>query len=168
MYLPRAALEQAIHAFISSQIDYCNALYLGIDQHQLRRLQLVQNAAVRLLTCTKKREHITPVLASLHWLPVRFRVDFKILLLVFKSLQGLAPPYLAELLSPHTPARSLRSSNLLLLETPRSRLKSRGDRAFSVAGPKLWNALPLHVRSADSVGCFKSRLKTHLFSCAFT
>ena len=135
---------------------------------QLRRLQLVQNAAARLLTCTKKQKHITPVLASLHWLPVRFRIDFKILLLVFKSLHGLAPPYLSEMLSTRTPARSLRSSNQLLFEVPRSRLKSRGDRAFSVVAPKLWNALPLHVRVADSVDCFKSRLKTHFFSCAFT
>ena len=167
-YLPQAGMEQAIHAFISSQLDYCNSLYAGIDQSQLRRLQLVQNAAARLLTGTKKREHITPVLASLHWLPIRFRVDFKLLLFVFKSLHGLAPPYLADLLRPHRPARALRSADQLLLEAHRARLKTRGDRAFAVVAPNLWNALPLGVRAVDSVDCFKSRLKAHLFSIAFS
>ena len=81
-YLPRSDLERAIHAFITSQLDYCNALYTGMDQLQLGRLQLVQNSAARLLTCSKKRDHITPVLASLHWLPIRHRIDFKLLLIV--------------------------------------------------------------------------------------
>ena len=84
-YLSPTDLEKVIHAFISSRLDYCNSLYVGLDQRSLRRLQLVQNAAARLLTGTKKREHISPVLASLHWLPVRFRIDFKILMFVLKS-----------------------------------------------------------------------------------
>lgn len=85
----------AIAIVIISRLHYCNPLYVGLDQSSLHRLQLVQNSASRLLTGTKKREHITPVLASLHWLPVRFRIDFKILLLVFKILNGMAPPYLS-------------------------------------------------------------------------
>lgn len=76
-YLRRADLEKVIHAFISSRLDYCNSLYVGIGQSELNRLQLVQNAAARLLTGKKKQEHITPVLSSLHWLPVRHRIDFK-------------------------------------------------------------------------------------------
>ena len=98
-----ADLEKVIHAFISSRLDYCNSLYVGIGQSELNRLQLVQNAAARLLTETKKREHITPVLSSLHWLPVRYRIDFKILLFVFKSLYGLAPEYLSDLVKVHHP-----------------------------------------------------------------
>ncbi len=82
-----------IHAFVSTRLDYCNSLYVGINQSSLARLQMVQNAAARLLTGVRKREHITPVLISLHWLPVRFRIDFKVLLLVFKCLNGLAPEY---------------------------------------------------------------------------
>ena len=93
-FLPPKQLEMVIHAFISSRIDYCNALYFGIDQVALKRLQLVQNAAARLLSGTKKREHITPVLASLHWLPVKFRIDFKVLLFVFKTCHSLSPSYL--------------------------------------------------------------------------
>ncbi|KAK0143129.1 Dysbindin [Merluccius polli] len=148
-YLPQSDLERVIHAFITSQLDYCNALYTGIDQSQLRHLQLVQNSAARLLTCTKKREHITPVLASLHWLPIRYRIDFKLLLTVYKSLHGLAPTYLSDLLHHHSPSRALRSADQLRLEEPRSRLKTRGDRAFAVAAPRLWNCLPLHIRGED-------------------
>ena len=87
-WLDQLNLEKVIHAFITSRLDYCNSLYVGIDQAELNRLQLVQNAAAHFLTGTKKREHITPVLSSLHWLPVRYRVDFKIILFVFKSLNG--------------------------------------------------------------------------------
>ena len=138
-----------------------------MDQTQLNRLQMVQNSAARLLTSTKKHEHITPVLAALHWLPIRSRINFKTLLIVYKSLHNLAPPYLSEILHQHAPSRALRSADLLLLEVPRARQKARGDRAFSVAGPRLWNALPLHIRSAQSLAVFKSLLKTHLFGLAF-
>lgn len=160
-------LETVVHAFISSRLDYCNSLYVGISHQQLSRLQLVQNAAARLLTGTKKREHITPVLCSLHWLPVKFRIDFKILLVVFKALHNLSPNYISNLIKPYISARSLRSSNQLLLVTPQSKKKSKGDRAFSVAGPKLWNNLPLYIRQAPSVEVFRSQLKTYLFSLAF-
>ena len=167
-YLPSKQLEMAIHAFISSRLDYCNSLYVGINQASLKRLQLVQNAAARLLTGTKKYHHITPVLASLHWLPVKFRVDFKVLLFVFKSLHGLSPSYLSELIEPYVPPRALRSADKMLLKVLHdTNMRSRGDRAFAAAGPILWNMLPLHIRSAQSLVTFKSLLKPHFFSIAF-
>ena len=86
-YLSPSDPEKVIHAFIFSRLDYCNLLYVGLDQRSLRCLQLVQNAAAQLLTGTKKQEHITPVLAYLHWLPVRFIIDFKILMFVFKKFE---------------------------------------------------------------------------------
>lgn len=92
-----------VHAFISSSLDYCNALYTGISHSALSHLQLVQNSAARLLTGTKKREHISPILASLHWLPVNFRIEFNILLFVFKALNGLAPKYISDLIQIYTP-----------------------------------------------------------------
>uniref|UniRef100_A0A3Q3JTY3 Reverse transcriptase domain-containing protein n=1 Tax=Monopterus albus TaxID=43700 RepID=A0A3Q3JTY3_MONAL len=166
-FLSRQHLETVIHAFVTSRMDYCNALYAGVGQSGLARLQRVQNAAARLLVGGRKKDHITPVLASLHWLPVHFRVRFKILLFVYKSLNGLAPSYLVELLHPYNPSRCLRSADQLLLEAPRARRKTRGDRAFAVIGPNLWNALPLYIRQAPSLPTFKSYLKTYFYSLAF-
>ncbi|GAA6090791.1 uncharacterized protein LOC116685831 [Tachysurus ichikawai] len=165
--LSRADLEKAIHAFISSRIDYCNALYTGLNQSLLNRLQMVQNAAARLLSNTSKRSHITPVLHSLHWLPVRFRVEYKFLMFVFKAINGLAPAYLTELIKVYQPARSLRSSGHTSLVTPKYSYQKFGGRSFAIKGPKLWNALPAHLRSITVLSVFKSQLKTHLFIQAF-
>lgn len=118
---------------MTSRIDYCSSLYFGLQSVHLHRLQLVQNAAARLLTGTGKFASITPVLADLHWLPIKYRIDFKILLLTF--IKNIAPSYLADLLSLYTPSRALRSSGELVLVQPRSRLKPRGDRAFVSAEP---------------------------------
>ncbi len=111
--------------------------------------------------------HITPILLLLHWLLLQYRTEFKIELFVYKAVNCLAPQYLSELLTVHNPVRSLRSQTTRMLWVPRTRLKCRGDRAFSVAGPKLWNTLPLSLRTAYTVSEFKWLLKTHLFSCAF-
>ncbi|KAI5622551.1 hypothetical protein C0J50_18152, partial [Silurus asotus] len=140
-FLSQADLEKAIHAFISLRIDYCNALYTGLNKSLLNRLQMVQNAAALLLSNTSKCSHITPVLHSLHWLPVRFRVMYKVLLFVFKAINGLAPAYLAELITFCKPARTLRSSGHTSLVTPKYKYKRFGGWSFAVQGPKLWNAL---------------------------
>ncbi len=116
-------LETVIHAFISSRLDYCNSLYLGVAQSCLSRPQLVQYSAARFVTNTRKRENITPVLVGLHWLPVQYRIQFKILLFVYKSLTGLAPNYLSDLLSHYHTIRPLRSSNTLLLSVPKTCLQ---------------------------------------------
>ena len=123
----------------------------------LSRLQLVQNAAAHLLTNTNRRVHITPVLNSLHWLPVLYRIDFKLVMFVFKALNSLTPSYLSELLTVHNPGRALRSTNQLLLEVPRSKYKHWGDRAFYVAAPRLWNKLLAEMRLISDLGLFKSR-----------
>ena len=119
-----------------------------------------------IVTNTSKYSHITPILKDLHWLPVNYRINFKILLLVYKALNGQAPGYLSELLSPKTPPTShnLRSSNdRFLLKIPNIKTKATlGDCAFSYAAPKLWNQLPIAIRKAQSVPVFKSMLKTHL------
>uniref|UniRef100_A0A669EIT0 Reverse transcriptase domain-containing protein n=1 Tax=Oreochromis niloticus TaxID=8128 RepID=A0A669EIT0_ORENI len=165
--LSKSELEMVIHAFISSRLDYCNSLFLCLSKRNLDRLQLVQNAAARLLTKTRKREHITPVLRSLHWLPVHFRIHFTILVLTYKALNCDAPAYISDLLESHTPSRSLRSSNQRLLLVPRTRFKTRGDRSFRAVAPRLWNALPPSLRCLDCIYSFKKQLKTHLFRLAF-
>ena len=133
-----------IHAFVTSHLDYCNSLLYGIPQYQIDRLQRVQNAAARVTCSVPRFSHITPVLKHLHWLPVQFRIHFKIALLVFKALIGMAPPYLIELLQ------------LKTAKVPRTRCKTLGDRAFVFATPKIWNNLPLAVRESETFGCFKT------------
>ena len=166
-FLSTTDLETVIHAFISSRLDYCNSLYSACNKNTISRLQMVQNSAARLLTNTKKRDHITPILAALHWLPVSYRIDFKILLITFKALHGLAPSYIKDLLVPYKPERNLRSANKALLEPPEVNLVTQGGRAFSARATVLWNTLPTGLRFADSVSSFKSRLKTHLYIKCF-
>ena len=152
--------------FVTSRLDYCNGLMYGLPDCLINRLERVQNTTARLVTKSGKYDHITPVLKNLHWLPVKYRLEFKILLQVFKSLHGHAPSYLRNKLTLRQNNKT-RSDNKLLLSVPRSRLKTYGDRAFSICGPKLWNSLPDEVRLSETVGVFKTRLKTHLFRKAF-
>lgn len=155
--------EKLIHAFVTSRLDYCNALFSGCSNTCIKNLQLIQNAAAQTLTRTKKYEHISPILVSLHWLPVKSRIDFKILLLTYKALNGLAPNYIKDLLIPYCPSRQLRSQNAALLVKPRISKSTIGGRAFSYRAPLLWNSLPLYIRESDTLNTFKSRLKTFLF-----
>ncbi len=159
--------EKLVHAFMTSRLDYCNALLGGCPASSINKLQIVQNAAARVLTRSRKYDHITPILQSLHWIPIKFRISYKILLLAYKALNDLAPAYLTNLLSRYNPTRSLRSQNSGLLVVPRIAKSTKGGRTFSYLAPKLWNSLPENVRGSDTLSLFKSRLKTHLFSQAF-
>ncbi len=159
--------EKLVHAFMTSRRNYCNALLGGCPPSSINKLQIVQNAAARVLTRSRKYDHIIPILQSLHWLPIKFCIRYKLLLLTYKALNGLAPAYLTSLLSCYNPTRSLRSQNSGLLVVPRITKSTKGGRAFSYLAPKFWNSLPDNVRGSDTLSLFKSRLKTHLFSQAF-
>ncbi len=160
--------EKLVHAFMTSRLDYCNALLDGCPASSINKLQIVQNAAARVLTRSRKYDHITAILQSLHWQPIKFRISYKILLLAYKAQNDLAPAYLTNLLLCYNPTCSLRSQNSGLLVVVHMIAKStKGGRTFSYLALKLWNSLPDNVRGSDTLSLFKSRLKTHLFSQAF-
>ena len=116
----------------------------------------------------KIRDHVTPILKELHWLPVEKRIDYKICLFCFKSLNGLAPSYISSSINTYTPTRQLRSaSDKTILIQPTSHYKTYGQRSFFTYGPKVWNQLPQDIREASSLNIFKKRLKTHLFVRAY-
>jgi len=157
-----------VHSFIACRLDYCNSLLYGMSDALFKRLQSVQNAAARLVTGTRRRDHITPVLRRLHWLPVRQRVDYKLAILMHKAHNGRLPSYLGDdcCLVADTGRRRLRSSDAAVCVVPRSHT-NMGDRGFSVAGPRIWNSLPTLLRSSDSsYDTFKKSLKTFLFAKA--
>ena len=166
-YITDDAACTLVNALVTSKLDNLNSLLYGLPDCKIQQLQYIQNNAARLIAKCKKYDNITPILKKLHWLPVSFRIQYKILLLCFKSLNGLGPKYLAELLLPYVPDKDLRSSDEKLLIEPKTRLKTYGDRAFSICAPRLWNKLPKALRLSTKIEAFKKHLKTHLFKQAF-
>ena len=145
------AAKTLVHAFVSSRLDYryCNSLLYGIGDGLLTKLQTVQNAAARVVTGTRKFDHITPVLRQLHWLPVRQRITFKMAMITFMCLRGLAPSYLADVCNPVSfvvGRWQLRLANSGALIVPRTRT-TIGRRDFAVAGLATWNSLPVNLRT---------------------
>ncbi len=155
-----------VHSLVTSRLDYCNALLYGCPNVLLDRLWCVQKAGARLITMSGKYDHITPVLIKLHMLPVHQRLDYKVLLLTYKSLNNMAPIYLTELLE-HRTNKGTRRDNMNLLVEPRFKCKTYGGRAFSRSAPVLWNRLPANVRDCTTLSSFKTSLKTYLFKKAF-
>ena len=149
-------------------------IFLSLEKHcqsqskkAISRLQLVKNAAARVLTKTRQSTHITPILKSLHWLPISLRIDFNILSLVFKSLNGLAPSYLSDMLHRYAPSRFLRSSAAGLLVVPKTSGKKIWGVSFQTPWPSSLNSLPLDLRESTSVEVFKQHIKIYLFSLTF-
>ena len=165
-YLSEDSTKSLIHAFVTSRLDNMNSLLFQVPECHLKKLQRIQHNAARLIKKEKKSCHITPILYDLHWLPVEYRIRYKILLLVFKCRRGEGPSYLASMLEDYRPSRSLRSEARCLLREPTA-CKKYGERAFSVAGPRLWNALPPYLKACNSVNSFKKDLKTEFFKEAF-
>uniref|UniRef100_A0A803TFX4 Reverse transcriptase domain-containing protein n=1 Tax=Anolis carolinensis TaxID=28377 RepID=A0A803TFX4_ANOCA len=169
-FLGRSDLAMVVHTLVTARLDYCNALYVGLPLKTSRKLQLVQRAAARLITGAAYRERTTPLLSQLHWLPICYRAQFKVLVLTYKAVNGSGPIYLSERISSYEPARSLRSSVEALLSVPpasQARLVGMRDRAFSVDAHWLWNTLPTNIQQAPTLLGFRKAVKTWLCAQAF-
>ena len=167
-FLTTSVTATLVTSLVLSKLDYCNSVLSGITGDKIKKLQTVQNNAARLVMKKKKRDHITPLLKDLHWLPVPQRIEYKNALMCYKCLNGLAPDYLSNLLEVYSPNRPLRSStDQTLFKTKTKKYKSYGERSFSYVGPQIWNKLPKNVRHADNLNIFKRKLKHHLFVSAF-
>ena len=134
-------------------VIHCSREYQTLPREVYSLYRMLQ------LTRTRKFVHITTILASLHWLPITSRSDFKVLLLTYKALHGISPSYLKDVIIPYSPSRSLRSSGAGLLSLLKVKKKSAGQRAFAYWAPFLWNRLPPVIREADSVELIKGKLK---------
>ena len=153
MYMYNQATQTLVHALIIGRIDYCNSILHGLPAKQIAKLQRLLNSAARLILKIPRFYHISPILCTLHWLPLEFRIHFKIIIVTFKAIHRQAP----------------RSCAIgIMLQTPRTLTKKTlGDRAFLAAAPKLWNGLPSQIRNEPNFHSFKGLLKTHFFRLAF-
>ena len=163
-YLTEETTTKLVCSFILPRLDYCNSLLAANPDSRLKKLQQIQNNAARMIKKCSRREHITPILKDLHWLPVKHRIEYKIATLSFQCLNDvLFPTYLKNLVSPHIPARNLRSSNNKTLLKPKTNLRSYGERALPYQSAEVWNHLPPQVQNSASLESFKTSIKTHLF-----
>ncbi|KAM9546103.1 uncharacterized protein ACWYII_036596 [Salvelinus alpinus] len=164
--LTQEAAQVLIQALVISRLDYCNSLLAGLPACAIKPLQLIQNAATRLVFNLPKFSHVTPLLRSLHWLPVEARIRYKTMVLAYGAVRGTAPPYLQALIRPYTQTRALRSSTSgLLASLPLRKYSSRSaqSKLFAALAPQWWNKLPHDARSAESITTFRRHLKPHLF-----
>lgn len=164
--MSKQAAETIACGIVGSRLDYCNSLLYGLPATSINRLQRVQNNLARTVCKAPWRSSRTALLHSLHWLPVKQRIQYKMACVTFKCRAGVGPSYLRELVEEYIPSRSLRSSNQLLL-TCRNFKNTMASRAFCCSAPIVWNDLSLDARSAVSLETFKKSLKTELFKVAF-
>ena len=163
-FIDQDSCHHAVRALVSSRLDYCNGLFTSLSGKDLTRLQRLQNSAARLVFAVGRRTDAADLLKILHWLPLRNRILFKILLYVFKSLQHESPNYISDYFSIHVAARTTRSSsehNRLAIPIISKTIK--GEKRFNIAATMAWNSLPIAIKSATTTSQFKSMLKTHLF-----
>ena len=165
--LPFETAKTLINCFVISRIDYCNSLLAGAPQYLLNRLRRVMNKAARMLCRCSRGDHVNHIMKErLHWLRIPRRIQFKLCLLVYKSLHGMAEKYLSELVNQvnmNDARRHLRSVTISDLIVPRTRTNF-GQHAFATAGPIAWNSLPKSVRSVSSIASFKKKLRTHFLN----
>lgn len=173
-HLSKSDAVKVANALVGSRLDYCNSLFRGLKHFDLNRLQCVQNSLARIVCGTSRFSHITPVLRSLHWLPIKYRCIFKTLTIIFKYLDTDLPHYFAPYLLPYVSVANTRRAvrSKLYLHSPTycpklHKSKVHFNHSFALDGPRLWNDLPDIVRCAPSLMTFRNRLKTYLFNKAY-
>lgn len=166
-YLTVEVTKTLVSAFVLSRLDFCNSLLSGCNKKYLHKLQLVQNSAARLIFRSKRRDHITPLLHALHWLPVQARVEYKLCMLCFNFFSGTCPLYFSQLLTKYKIGRegnrSENDSRVLTSVKRNTNYVTLGERSFSFCAPEVWNSLPFDIRHKESMSSFKSALKTYMF-----
>ncbi|KAF7709044.1 hypothetical protein HF521_018101, partial [Silurus meridionalis] len=155
LFLSIQAAQMLVQSLVISRLDYCNSLLAGLPLNAIRPLQMIQNAAARLVFNLLKFSHTTPLLLR-HWLSVAAGIRFKTLMFAYKAKNGPAPSYLSDLITSRTAPRCLRSSSTARLVPPSLRMRGKyTSKLFSVLAPRWWNELPLDVCTAESLIIFK-------------
>ena len=165
-YLDNKTITMLIHSYVISRLDYCNVLYYGLPNYNLKKIQNVFNRAARLIAGIPPRERITPVLIKLHWLPVKARIIFKMCVLTYQALRSGKPGYVRNMLKsfrPNTDVSLRHNDDPYRLEEPRSR-SNVGTRAFERSAPRVFNKLPREIKESPNCDIFKKKLKTYIFS----
>ena len=152
-----------VSTFVLSRLNCCNSLLSGCPKH-LEKLQKVQNSAARLVLKAHKRDHVSPLLRTLHWLPFQASIEFNLSTLCHSFFSDTAPVYLSDLLHVYSPSRQLcSSSDPRTLRSPQIKTKTFGHRSFSCAAPSVRNSLSREIRHIQSTTARTTALKTHLF-----
>ena len=158
------ACEKIMHDLITFRLDYCSSTLYGVTEAQHQQLQKMFNIAASILTLTPQSNDIeTVLLETLHWLPVAQCIQYKILLVTFKVLHGLAPQHLSELRKLQVTEWDTRQTDTNRLHQTVMKTTTFDDRAFVAAVPTLWNSLPVKMRLVDSINIFKKQTNMHLF-----
>ena len=154
--------ERVINAMVTGNLDYCNSLLNGITANEINRIQKLQNTAARLILKRDRRSSAIVMLNDLHWLSIKKREMYKILLFVYTSLHGTTPDYTTTRFNEYHPSRTPRSCEENMIVIQKTKLHY-GDITFSVSATKWWNSIPLNFKCAQSVDSFKKCSKTYLF-----
>ena len=164
-YLTDDATNILVLSLVMSHLDYCNAILFGLPQCDLNKMQRIQNMCAKLVLRLRKYDSSKQALFQLHWLPIKARIEFKILTVMYNCSKGQAPEYLTELLHEQVSGRRLRSADQIsgCFEVPFNKCKTFGDRGFRTVGPLLWNRLPCDLKNSKSIDTFKKDLKHTFF-----
>ena len=164
-FLTTEACHTVVRGIVFVHLDYANAIFAGLPDCEISKLQRVQNIAATFVLNRTWYDSPEQARCELHWLPIRARIQHKVLSLTYKSLNGMAPHYLQDLITLRPVAKpGLRSEKTFQqLVIPFTRRKMLANRALSSIAPRWWNQLPTDIKKSQNIDCFKAKLKTHLF-----